>query len=161
MIRLDIIWDSTPQTNLQKVTALLCLALMSTALGLALLLQPGISLTRPAERGRLKMDELQSTMYNIASPLRPLWILSCPLWSRRILLVHRCSTSWCQRYLSSPEQECSGQRLWDFCCVGRLLLLFLCKFHPAFILHGAGCLTGILTWILVKRDRQMHQPRIR
>ena len=44
--------------------------------------------------------------------------------------------------LVSPEQECSGQRLWDFCCVGRLLLLFLCKFHPAFILHGVGCLTG-------------------
>jgi hypothetical protein len=65
-----------PQTNLQKVTALRCLALMSTALGLALLLQPGISLTRPAERGRLKMDELQSTMYNIANPLRPPWILT-------------------------------------------------------------------------------------
>jgi hypothetical protein len=53
------------------------------------------------------------------------------LWPRRLLLVHRCSTSWCQWYLSTPEQECSGQGLWDLCCVGRLLLLFLCKFHPA------------------------------
>jgi hypothetical protein len=113
-----------------------------------------------------------------SEPLRPLWILNYGkdsatsdaavvgtpqnLWSHRLLFVHRCSISWCQLYLSTPEQECSGQGFGDFCCVGRLLLLFLCKFHPAFILHGVGCLTGILTsWILVKRDRQIHQPQIR
>jgi hypothetical protein len=35
-------------------------------------------------------------------------------------------------------QECSGKELWDFCGVGRSLLLVPCRFHDAFILHRVG-----------------------
>jgi len=36
------------------------------------------------------------------------------------------------------------------------LLLFLCKFHPAFILHRVGCLTGILTSWIFSEERQTN-----
>jgi hypothetical protein len=79
----------------------------------------------------MQNDGLQS------EPLRPLWILNYgkdsatsdaaavgippKLWSRRLSLVHRCSTSWCQWYLSTQSKHAVAKDfgisvVLDVCC---------------------------------------------